>query len=495
MSLGVVVATETSPTPNIFHFVISEENARSVAENGTFVQIRNKDNSLTLGMIQTLRRTNRYFSSTDVIHGSSSGLAPPQLFPAEKWDYIIAETKVLGVYKEGLQQRSTKPVLPGSEVDLTDPKILERFLGLDPSGLHIGSLKQMQVPARIGIDRLLQKHLAILSISGGGKSYTTSVIIEELLRRRPEEGRPALVMFDVHGEFGGLEAINSNPKFRNAKVKVIDATSLKLATAYLKSSDFMALQPTMSPAQARELSRAISLQKRANKPLTIGSLKQQVGAMEMNNLVQEALLGWLGVLENLGFFSYYEDPDLETTLEPGTLLILDLSSIISLWSKQVVVYYFLKRIFELRRERRIPPTVTFIEEAHQFCPETTVSPTKKIIETIAREGRKFLCSLVLISQRPVNLSTTALSQCNSHLIMRILNPHDLNYIAKTSEGITKETLDTITSLGVGEGLLTGNAVNYPIFVQIRKKLTSASFDEISLARESLRYEKLYSEME
>ena len=116
MSLGVVVATETSPTPNIFHFVISEENARSLAENGTFVQIRNKDNSLTLGMIQTLRRTNRYFSSTDMIHGSSSGLAPPQLFPAERWDYIIAETKVLGVFKEGLQQRSTKPVLPGSEV-------------------------------------------------------------------------------------------------------------------------------------------------------------------------------------------------------------------------------------------------------------------------------------------------------------------------------------------------------------------------------------------
>lgn len=489
------MATETSPTPNIFHFVISEENARSVAENGTFVQIRNKDNSLTLGMIQTLRRTNRYFSSTDVIHGSSSGLAPPQLFPAEKWDYIIAETKVLGVFKEGLQQRSTKPVLPGSSVELTDPKILERFLGLDPSGLEIGTLKQMQTPVRINIDRLLQKHLAILSISGGGKSYTTSVIIEELLRRKPENGRPAMVMFDVHGEFGGLEAINTHPKFRGVKVKIIDAASLKLATGHLKSSDFMALQPTMSPAQARELNRAISLQKRANKPVTMSSLRQQVSVMEMNNLVQEALLGWLGVLENLGFFSYYEDPDLEENLEPGTLLIIDLSSIISLWSKQVVVYYMLKRIFELRRERRIPPTVTFIEEAHQFCPETTVSPTKKIIETIAREGRKFLCSLVLISQRPVNLSTTALSQCNSHLIMRILNPHDLNYIAKTSEGITKETLDTITSLGVGEGLLAGNAVNYPIFVQVRKKLTSAAFDEVSLAKESIKFEKLYSQIE
>ncbi len=490
MGLGIVVATETSPTPHLLHFVISEENARAIAENGTFVQIQNADGSLTVGMIQSLRRTNRYFSSTDVVHGSSSGFAPPQLFPAEKWDYIIAETKVLGIFRNGIQSRSTKPVLPGSEVELADPKVLERFIGLDQKGLEIGMLKQMQMPAKISMDRLLQKHLAILSISGGGKSYTTTVIIEELLKRSPQEGRPALVMFDVHGEFSGLESLNGHPKFRHANVKVIDGSTIKLATGTMKSGDFLAMQPAMSHAQARELSRAIAMQKRKDKPITISTLKQQVAAMEMNNLVQDALLGWLTVLENIGVFSYYEEPDLQESLQPGTLLIIDLSNIISLWSKQVIVYYFLKRIFELRRERVIPPTITFVEEAHQFCPEMTVSPTKKIIETIAREGRKFLCSLVLISQRPVNLSTTALSQCNSHLIMRILNPHDLNYIAKTSEGITKETLDTITSLGVGEGLLAGNAVNYPIFVQIRKKISRASFDEITLSSESQRYERL-----
>ncbi|MFV2014856.1 MAG: ATP-binding protein, partial [Candidatus Heimdallarchaeota archaeon] len=98
--------------------------------------------------------------------------------------------------------------------------------------------------------------------------------------------------------------------------------------------------------------------------------------------------------------------------------------------------------------------------------------------------------MILISQRPVNLSTTALSQCNTHLILRILNPHDLGWIGKSSEGINQETLGMITTLGVGEGLLVGEAVKYPIFVQIRKKLMTAEFDDTSLARESIMYEKM-----
>ena len=77
--------------------------------------------------------------------------------------------------------------------------------------------------------------------------------------------------------------------------------------------------------------------------------------------------------------------------------------------------------------------------------------------------------------------------------MRILNPHDLAYIGKTSEGITKSTLGMLTSLGVGEGLLVGEAVNYPIFVQIRKKLSSTAFDEALISSESIKYEKLQIE--
>ena len=88
---------------------------------------------------------------------------------------------------------------------------------------------------------------------------------------------------------------------------------------------------------------------------------------------------------------------------------------------------------------------------------------------MAREGRKFGASLCLISQRPVQLSTTALSQCNSNIILRITNPFDLKHIGESCEGIDSRMQDSITSLRVGEALILGEAVGAPVFVSVRKR--------------------------
>ncbi|MHA2502021.1 MAG: ATP-binding protein [Candidatus Kariarchaeaceae archaeon] len=487
--LGTVVATQESPTPLIFHFVISEESARVTAETGTFVQAT-IDDELVLGVIQSLRRSNRYYSSPDIIHGSSQGSSVPSIYPADRWDYLIAKVRVLGSFRNKLQQRSTRPVLPGSQVFLVDTAILEKFLGLSKIGLSIGQVRQSPIEASVDLDRLLKKHLAILSISGGGKSYATSVIIEELLRRHPSQGRPALILFDVHGEYRHLSSLNKHPDFREIDVQRISAQQLAMSVSYLKAGDFSRFFPSMSYAQQRELSVVLSQLQNQNKGLTVESIIDAVYNREMNQLVKDALLGWLGQLRSSYLFGNAEFPSVSEDLEPGKLIIIDMSEFTSLWKKRIILHYFLSRIFELRRIKEIPPVVSFIEEAHQFAPEQETSSAKSIIHTIAREGRKFLCSLVLISQRPVNLSTTALSQCNSHLILRILNPHDLTYIGKTSEGINSDTLGMLTSLGVGEGLLVGEAVNYPVFIQIRRKLVNAEFDEVSLGSESRKYEKL-----
>jgi DNA helicase HerA-like ATPase len=52
-------------------------------------------------------------------------------------------------------------------------------------------------------------------MSGGGKSYTSSVIIEELLDRLPEEGRTAVVVIDVHGEYTNLAAPGGDTDYSN----------------------------------------------------------------------------------------------------------------------------------------------------------------------------------------------------------------------------------------------------------------------------------------
>ena len=156
-----------------------------------------------------------------------------------------------------------------------------------------------------------------------------------------------------------------------------------------------------------------------------------------------------------------------------------------------IVDYICNRLFKLRRLDKIPPFLLIVEEAHQFCPEAAHSKaiSKPIIEIIAREGRKFMSCLCLISQRPKKLSTTALSQCNSKMVLNIKNPYDLKHLMDSSEAISKEYITMISSLGVGEMLVMGNAVNYPVFVDIRRRNHKSDFDSVSLAQVCLNWEK------
>ena len=128
-------------------------------------------------------------------------------------------------------------------------------------------------------------------------------------------------------------------------------------------------------------------------------------------------------------------------------------------------------LLRLRRRGDIPPFLLVLEEAHQFCPEGRheIALPKSRIETIAREGRKFHALLCLISQRPVRLSTTVLSQCSNQAIFRCTNPYDLDHIGRSSEGIDRQSLDAITTLEIGEALFIGETVAVPTFVKIRQR--------------------------
>jgi DNA helicase HerA-like ATPase len=66
------------------------------------------------------------------------------------------------------------------------------------------------------------------------------------------------------------------------------------------------------------------------------------------------------------------------------------------------------------------------------------------------------------------MSVTALSQCNTNLILRIRNPYDLDFIGRTSESIDRPALNMLPSLDIGEALFVGEAINFPVLFQIRK---------------------------
>ncbi|MHA1747413.1 MAG: hypothetical protein ACTSYF_02075, partial [Promethearchaeota archaeon] len=90
-------------------------------------------------------------------------------------------------------------------------------------------------------------------------------------------------------------------------------------------------------------------------------------------------------------------------------------------------------------------------------------------------------------QRPKKLSSTALSQMNSKMVLNIKNPYDLKHLMDSSEAITKEYADMISSLGVGETLLMGNAINYPIFIEIRPRRFKSKVEDFTLSQVCLKW--------
>ena len=118
----------------------------------------------------------------------------------------------------------------------------------------------------------------------------------------------------------------------------------------------------------------------------------------------------------------------------------------------------------------IPPFQAIIEEAHNFIPSrnegTDETPSLITIRKVITEGRKFGTGLVLISQRPSRLDETTLTQCNSFLVLRLVNPKDKTFVRSVMENLTESDANTIQSFGPGQGIVSGQAVRFPLLVRI-----------------------------
>lgn len=104
-----------------------------------------------------------------------------------------------------------------------------------------------------------------------------------------------------------------------------------------------------------------------------------------------------------------------------------------------------------------------------------------IFEEIIKEGRKFGFYLTLSSQRPADISTTILSQTHNYLIHRLVNEKDLRMLENTMPTLDNNSYKMIPSLGQGEAIITGSAMQVPVFVRIDKEeVLHPTSDDIKL---------------
>ncbi len=482
--LGTIVSNLDSPTTTKFSFLVKE-----AALKGSYVQVTEGDRKL-VGVVTELQKFNKYFERVEAIADYEKTNSFSNQFPVKEWEYLTANCAILGEIKDERISRAKTPPSPGTNVEEVELELLKKFLGLKHEGLQIGKLMQHDLSVSISMPRLLQKHLAILAVSGAGKSNLCAVILEELLSRKKGQGRIATVVFDLHNEYSSFAKSDLNFELSQKSCE-IKCEKTKISAASITPELLQELFEDLSATQAREFSKVItglrSAKRASNETFDLDELIENISKSEMKENVKIPLLSWLQELKRENIFDRVDYPNLKETVKQGTLTIFNMSEVLDSKKRMILFTHTVKKLFELRRKGEIPPILVVVEEAHNFAAEREKksSMSKNIIETIAREGRKFGMSLCLISQRPVQLSTTALSQCNSMIILKITNPYDLQHIATSCESLDQSTINSLTTLSVGEGVVIGEAVNFPTMTKFRERTSrkSKSHDLEEMAKE------------
>lgn len=120
------------------------------------------------------------------------------------------------------------------------------------------------------------------------------------------------------------------------------------------------------------------------------------------------------------------------------------------------------------KKRASLPIHIILEEAHRYVQNDTDIDVigYNIFDRITKEGRKYAVMLGLISQRPSELSTTALSQCSNFLIFKMLHPTDVEYIRQMVPNITIEILKKVKLLQPGTCIAFGSGFKLPSLIKL-----------------------------
>lgn len=422
----------------------------------------------------------------------------------------------------------------------------------DIARVVLGELQQKQKRAldiatlsnRPGVDvkvdghAIVTRHLAILAMTGAGKSWTARRIIEQLAAKNYP-----IVIFDPHGDYTGLAEVLTLkervrryyaqfPIFEQAPetvITVVETLGWELANTHRSmfeelfkgANAFISGTTDELETRAKWLGDYLSkenITKYGLKPnlffladfvqAVVQAGKRQ-DSMAFSQIIEwsgreqikvnKQIAGWLeGLPNNLRAaakqLKQMEDisrrvakdseplpTDRTRLVRYGGISIVALAGYTG--DFQATIYSLVaSQIFSARVANELElPVLFLLEEAHNFAPAraSTAAEQHAITTTkqIAQEGRKFNVGLILISQRPSRLDETTLSQCNSYIIMRMVNPADQNYVRRVVETLGEDEARILPDLDVGEAILSGQLINFPVLVKVKEPESKGEREE------------------
>jgi len=375
--------------------------------------------------------------------------------------------------------------------------------------------------ANIDLDAFLSRHAAILGQSGGGKSWTVASILQKITAYP----QTTTVLFDLHGEYSGAFEEDGD---------MISGSELELPYWLMNSEELINLMIDPKDPYAanqitkfKELLQKVKTENYENQQLGLSTITVDTPVyFEMAFVIEEfrrldiqMVPGTTGPKKGpmYGQFaallarieSKMRDRRYDLIFHPKTytssasmedlfrrilgkksegmkkVIVLDLSPV-PFDVRTSVISLILRSLFDFaywfRRVNKTPyPIAVFADEAHIYLneedPETL--PARKSAERISKEGRKYGISLTVISQRPRQVSSTVLSQCNSFVCLRITNPDDQEYVKDLLPDSARGITSVFSTLRRGECVLMGEAVMMPTRIRVDKPSPPPQSEDIS----------------
>ena len=465
--------------------------SKEMPKVGEYVSLK-YDGKIILGMIESLIRgsvsLNGDIYDPDTIE---------KIREIEGKDYYIkGNIRILGDVDDNLRIPRT-PAPPGTEIQVANEEILRKIFKLD-NGLKIGNLiSQEDVGVKLNINNMVSRHLAILAMTGAGKSNTVSVLIDGLL-----EYNGCILIFDMHGEY-------VNAEFKNGAVNSINPI---INPIYMSFSEIKSLAniPSSAYIQERYFREAY---KEANAVVRSGEsdtrdfleIMRRVlekwynteifRGKEINSSEKSKIMDVINKMDDLK--TKYDNllningSNILSELKLGVANVIDLGQTDES-AAEVIVSHILRNALKSRKaaihkkeenfyEKHLNFPVFFImEEAHILAPKNRNPSSKYWISRVAREGRKFGLGLCLVSQSPKSVDPDALSQANNMIILRLVEPQDQRHVQSASESLSEDLVKQLPSLNVGEAIVLGLMVKVPTLVKIDEFKGRTVGDDINI---------------
>lgn len=372
-----------------------------------------------------------------------------------------------------------------------------------PGGLHVGHVLDRgdRVKVVLDADSVLSTHMAILAATGQGKSYTTGVVLEELLRSHQ---RHPILVFDFHAEYPAMQdaaTVLADPETGyRPTVDVRTEATIRVPFGELELDDVLGLLPGLTDNMVGVLAAAYKSWQ-ASGIRTRQNLLDCIDALEENSKFHEGSIHAVHrrFVANVLHKKYLVDgtgEDLRRLIRPGCMTVLNLSNLGDR-EQEGLANVLMNMVLKARRLTKtgqlagrslfdLPyPVLLVVEEAHRIAPPGTEKRSTRTLGTILSEGRKFGVGAVIVTQRPGKVDPNILSQCLTQIISRITNPVDQQNIRQSAESATSDLMDLLPALGRGEAVIFGHALATPAVTAIRRRITSVGGDHGSPTQDAL----------